>query len=525
MWDVISAFWLQHAPVLSVLLPVFTAVGLLLIGDSASSGGTGADGRQRWGARLSMASVLLGLFMAVHLVRHASGGELLVYQLGEWPAPFGIVLVLDRLSALMVLLTYLVAVPVLWYATGGWDTRGRHFHALFQFQLMGLCGAFLTGDLFNLFVFFEVLLIASYGLMLSGGHRLRVLAGMHYVVFNIMASTLFLIALGLLYGMTGTLNMAEMALRVSQADPQDVALLRAASGILLVVFCAKAALLPLYLWLPETYSRAPAAVVALFTVMTKVGAYAVLRVYTLVFGLDASAWVWDWLLPAALVTLVMGSLGALAGRTLGGTVSYLVIASAATLFIAFALHTPESVSAGLYYLVHSTFVTAALFLIVDLVRRQRGELGDALRLPAPMGARALLGLLFLFACVSVAGLPPLSGFVGKFILLDAVPPGHVAWVWSVVLVTSLMTLVALSRCGSQVFWRAEPFRSGDVVPSPPRRLEVAACVLLLGYGVVLSLGAGPALRYTQDAAAQILEPAQYVEQVRATPPRSRAPSP
>ena len=171
MWDVISAFWLQHAPVLSVLLPVFTAVGLLLIGDSASSGGTGADGHQRWGARLSMASVLLGLFMAVQLVRHASGGELLVYQLGEWPAPFGIVLVLDRLSALMVLLTYLVAVPVLWYATSGWDTRGRHFHALFQFQLMGLCGAFLTGDLFNLFVFFEVLLIASYVLLVHGQGR------------------------------------------------------------------------------------------------------------------------------------------------------------------------------------------------------------------------------------------------------------------------------------------------------------------------------------------------------------------
>ena len=167
MWDVISAFWLQHAPVLSVLLPVFTAVGLLLIGDSASSGGTGADGRQRWGARLSMASVLLGLFMAVQLVRHASGGELLVYQLGEWPAPFGIVLVLDRLSALMVLLTYLVAVPVLWYATGGWDTRGRHFHALFQFQLMGLCGAFLTGDLFNLFEFRQLDAVAKPGAILA----------------------------------------------------------------------------------------------------------------------------------------------------------------------------------------------------------------------------------------------------------------------------------------------------------------------------------------------------------------------
>ena len=509
---------MDHLAILPILIP-FVAGALILLVERRGL---------YWQRALSWAALGALLVTAILLVKRADQGELMVYLVGDWPARLGIALVVDRVNALMVMTTALLAVASLLYACAGWDKRALHFHALLQLQLAGLNGAFLTGDLFNLFVFFEVLLIASYGLMLSGGHRLRMLAGMHYVVFNIMASTLFLIALGLLYGMTGTLNMAEMALRISQADPQDVALLRAASGILLVVFCAKAALLPLYLWLPETYSRAPAAVVALFTVMTKVGAYAVLRVYTLVFGLDGSAlagWVWEWLLPAGLLTLVMGSLGALAGRTLGGTVSYLVIASAATLFIAFALHTPDSVSAGLYYLVHSTFITAALFLIVDLVRRQRGELGDALRLPAPMGARTLLGLLFLVACVSVAGLPPLSGFIGKFILLDAAPSGHVAWVWSVVLLTSLMTLVALSRCGSQVFWRAEPFRSGDVIPSPPRRLEVAACVLLLGYGIALSVGAGPALRYTHDAAVQILDPAHYVEQVRATAPLSRAPSP
>ncbi len=509
---------MDHLAILPILIP-FVAGALILLVERRGL---------FWQRVVSWLALATLLVTATLLVARADQGPLMVYLVGDWPARLGIALVVDRVNALMVMTTALLAVASLLYACAGWDKRALHFHALLQLQLAGLNGAFLTGDLFNLFVFFEVLLIASYGLMLSGGHRLRMLAGMHYVVFNIMASTLFLIALGLLYGMTGTLNMAEMALRISQADPQDVALLRAASGILLVVFCAKAALLPLYLWLPETYSRAPAAVVALFTVMTKVGAYAVLRVYTLVFGLEGSAlagWVWDWLLPAGLVTLVMGSLGALAGRTLGGTVSYLVIASAATLFIAFALHTPDSVSAGLYYLVHSTFVTAALFLIVDLVRRQRGELGDALRLPAPMGARALLGLLFLIACVSVAGLPPLSGFVGKFILLDAAPPGQVAWVWGVVLLTSLMTLVALSRCGSQVFWRAEPFRSGDVIPSPPRRLEVAACVLLLGYGVALSVGAGSVLRYTQDAAVQILDPAHYVEQVRATAPLSRAPSP
>ncbi len=509
---------MDQLAILPVLIP-FVAGALILLVERRGL---------YWQRSVSWVALAALLVAAALLVQRADQGKLMVYLVGDWPARLGIALVVDRVNALMVMTTALLAVATLLYACAGWDKRALHFHALLQLQLAGLNGAFLTGDLFNLFVFFEVLLIASYGLMLSGGHRLRILAGMHYVVFNIVASTLFLIALGLLYGMTGTLNMAEMALRISLANPQDIALLRAASGILLVVFCAKAALLPLYLWLPETYARAPAAVVALFTVMTKVGVYAVLRVYTLVFGLEGGSlagWAWDWLLPAGLVTLVMASLGALAGRTLGGTVSYLVIASAATLFVAIALHTPESVSAGLYYLIHSTFVTAALFLIVDLVRRQRGALGGELRLPAPMGARTLLGLLFLVACVSVAGLPPLSGFVGKFILLDAVPAVHVGWVWSVVLLTSLMTLVALSRCGSQVFWRAETFRSGQAIPPPPRTLEIAACLVLLGYGIALSLGAGPVLRYTQAAATQILDPAHYVEQVRATIPQSRAPSP
>ncbi len=507
-----------HLAILPVLIP-FVAGALILLVERRGL---------YWQRTVSAAALAALLVAAVALVNVADRGELIVYLVGDWPARLGIVLVVDRVNALMVMTTALLAVATLLYACAGWDKRALHFHALLQLQLAGLNGAFLTGDLFNLFVFFEVLLIASYGLLLSGGHRLRMLSGMHYVIFNILASTLFLIALGLLYGMTGTLNMAEMALRISQASAQDIGLLRAASGILLVVFCAKAALLPLYLWLPETYARAPASVVALFTVMTKVGVYAVLRVYSLVFGMEGSTlagWAWDWLLPAGLLTLLLASLGALAGRTLGGTVSYLVIASAATLFVAFALHTPESVSAGLYYLVHSTFVTAALFLIVDLIRRQRGALGGALRLPAPMGARLLLGLLFLVACVSVAGLPPLSGFVGKLLLLDAVPSAHVSWVWSVVLLTSLMTLVALSRCGSQIFWRATPFRSGDVIPAPPRTIEVSACLLLLGYGIALSLGAAPVLRYTQDAATQILDPARYVEQVRATAPRSRTPSP
>ena len=509
---------MSQLPVLPILVPMLAAALILLVERRGIA----------WQRAVSWTAIGILLACAIVLVARAHQGEVTVYLLGDWPARLGIALMVDRVNALMVLTTALLASASLLYACAGWDRRALHFHALFQLQLAGLNGAFLTGDLFNLFVFFEVLLIASYGLMLSGGRGLRMRAGMHYVVFNIVASTLFLIALGLLYGMTGTLNMAEMALRIGAADAQDVALIRAASGILLVVFCAKAALLPLYLWLPETYSRAPAAVVALFTVMTKVGVYAVLRVYSLVFGEgtgELAGWAWAWLLPAGLVTLVLASLGVLAARTLRGGVAYLVIASAATLFVAFSLNTPATVGAGLYYLVHSTFVTAALFLVVDLVRRQRDARGDRLDVAAPLGSQTLLGLMFLVAAVSVAGLPPLSGFIGKITLLAAVPAAHTAWVWSVVLVTSLMALVALSRMGSQVFWRAQSAPDGEGAAPAPKRLEVAAALLLLGYGVALALAAAPVLRYTLAAGEQVLAPASYIEQVRAIQPLRRAPSP
>jgi multicomponent K+:H+ antiporter subunit D len=509
---------MQHLPAMPILVPLLAGALVLLV----ERRGIVAQRLMAW---VSMAAMLV---IAALLLVEADRGPLLVYLVGDWPARLGIALMVDRVTALMVLTTTVLAVAALLFACAGWDRRALHFHALFQLQLAGLNGAFLTGDLFNLFVFFEVMLIASYGLLLSGGRGLRMRAGFHYVVFNIMASTLFLVALGLLYGMTGTLNMAEMALRVANAPAEDLVLLRAASGILLVVFCAKAALLPLYLWLPETYSRAPAAVVALFAVMTKVGVYAVLRVYSLVFGQDSSAahggWAWDWLLPAGIVTLVLASLGALAGRTLRGSVTYLVIASGATLFVAFALQTPAAIAAGLYYLVHSTFVTAALFLVVDLIRRQRGATADQLEQAGPLGGATLLGILFLIAAVSVAGLPPLSGFIGKLALLAAVPPERVPLVWATVLSTSLMVLIAMSRMGSQVFWRAQTWPAGDV-PPPPRRLEVAATMLLLAYGMVLTLAAGPALRYAGDAAVQIMAPEPYIEQMRSTEPLLRSPSP
>ena len=520
---------MNQLPVLPILIPLFAAA-LALFFEHRRFG----IAPQRAVAWVSMAATLA---VSLLLAAEASSGRIHVYLLGDWPARIGIVLMVDRLSALMLVVGQLLGVACLLHACAGWDRRAPHFHAFFQFQMMGLNGAFLTGDMFNLFVFFEVLLIASYGLMLSGGRGERMRAGLHYVAFNIAASTLFLVALGLLYGLLGTLNMAEMAVRVAELPARDVALVQAAAGLLVVVFCAKAAVLPMYFWLPQTYTHAPAAVAALFAVMTKVGLYAVLRVGTLSFGaagpLDGFAW--PALLALGGATLLLAALGVLASRRLRSLAAYLVLGSAATLFIAFALATAGTVSAGLYYLAHSTFAGAALFLLADLIRRRRGAAGDRKDMLAALPDRTVPGVLFLIAAVSLVGLPPLSGFIGKLLLLEAVPSASTGWVWALVLGTSFMMLVGLARAGTRLFWRVEPWpdappeRLTTYVPldamavAPSRPLEATATMLLLAYGIAMALAAAPLLDYTRATAAQLQSPAAYVEQARAATPMLREP--
>ncbi|MBT5296449.1 MAG: monovalent cation/H+ antiporter subunit D, partial [Octadecabacter sp.] len=289
----------------------------------------------------SLVGVIAMIAIAAGLSWQASDGTILIYQLGDWAAPFGIILVGDMLSTLMVLLTAVLALFVLLYAIGsGWDDRGRHFHALFQFQLMGIMGAFLTGDLFNLFVFFEVLLIASYGLMIHAGGNERLRAGVQYVLFNLLGSTLFLFALGAIYAETGTLNMADLAARADLIGAGSTVGIRVAAVLLLLVFAIKAALVPLHFWLPSSYVEAPGPVAALFAIMTKVGAYAIIRVYTMVFppDLEATAGLHDvWLQPAALLSLALGTIGVLAAKKLDRLVAFSVIGSMGMVMVAIAL--------------------------------------------------------------------------------------------------------------------------------------------------------------------------------------------
>ncbi len=474
----------------------------------------------------SVAATLALLVLAVRLLIASDGGGVEVVLLGNWQAPFGIAFALDRLAALMLVLTAAVALPALLYAGPRFASRAPHFHAFFQFQLAGLNGAFLTADLFNLFVCFELLLIASYALLLHGAGAKALGAGFRYVVVNLVASSLFLVAASLLYGVAGTLNVADLARKLPALGAENLGLARAAGGMLLVVFAVKAAILPLGFWLPSAYRNAPAPVAALFALMTKVGVYALLRVTTVMFGEEAGAFAGlgqTGLFGFGLATIVVGAVGAWAVRRVAGLAAFLVTMSAGTLVAAIALPGGGGIGGAVFYLAHSAFMGAALFLVADAVAERRGEVRDRL-LPGPAPAQGTLwGLLFLVTAVAIAGVPPLSGFVGKFAMLAGTVGARGApWFWGVVLVTSLIATMALARAGSIVFWDTQapaPAAAPRVQPT-----ECAAIVLLLAYGVALVLFAGPAQRFADATAGQLATPQAYVDAVLGTPPVAKPPA-
>ena len=500
---------MSHWLIAPIVLPLAAAVLLLVLG----------RWRPAWQLPVNLAATAVLVAVCGGLLADATDGAVRVYLLGNWQAPFGIALALDRLAALMLLLTAVLALVSLLAAAPRWQARGAFFHPLFQMQLMGLAGAFLTADLFNLFVFFEVLLIASYGLLLHGGGRARLHAGLHYVTLNLVGSALFLLGVSLLYGVTGTLNMADLAVKVAQAADADLALLQAAGLLLLVVFGLKAAVLPLGLWLPTTYAAASAPVAALFAIMTKVGLYAIVRVFSLIFVGERLAVAQPVLLPLGLVTVLLASLGALSAGTLPRLAGYLTLVSAGTLLAAMGVSAPDALAAALYYLPQSTLAVAALFLLADLIGRQRGPLGGVLQAGPAVRQPLLLGGLFLLAGATLAGLPPFSGFVGKLLILRgaAGEAGGFA-LWTVLLLSGLTLVIALSRAGSRLFWKVSPAvpggRHGLLALAPPVVL-LAACLLL-------ALAAAPVVRFTQAAAGQLLAPAAYVTAVLGATPVQRS---
>jgi multicomponent K+:H+ antiporter subunit D len=528
--------WLDHLLVAPIALPL-VAGALMLFFD---------DPRRSVRSVIGIAAVLANLGLSLVLLLGADASVELgsTYLLGSWPAPFGIVLVLDRLSALMLLLTAVLATAALPFSLARWHRVGVYFHPLFQFLLVGLNGAFLTGDLFNLFVFFEVLLAASYGLVLYGGGIARIRSGMHYVVINLAASFLFLIGVSLIYGVTGTLNLADLALRVPLIAPGDRMLLEMGAAVLAIAFLVKAGMWPLSFWLPGAYAAAAAPAAAFFAIMTKVGIYAVLRLSLLLFGAGAgaSAGLADqWLLYGGMATIIFGMLGIFAAQDMARMAGFAVLISTGTLLAAVGTNRPNVTAGALFYLVISVLALGAFYLVVELVERGREFGADMLAVtreafgdteeaiderdeeigPMIPSMMAILGMSFLASALLISGLPPLAGFVAKFAILSGLlhgtaPEGSIAgtdWVFVTLLILSgLLALIAMCRAGIRALWSPEDREVPRV-----KVIEIAPVVGLLLLCVSLTIWAGPVLAYMEAAARSLHNPASYVSDVETVP--------
>jgi multicomponent K+:H+ antiporter subunit D len=521
--------WSHHLIIAPILIPVAAAAILLFI-----------DERRRvTKAMVSLVSALLLLLVAFVLFRIEAGPNAFegVYLLGNWSAPFGIVLVLDGLSALMLLLTAIVAAAALIYSMARWHAMGAHFHSMFQLLLMGVNGAFLTGDLFNLFVFFEVMLAASYGLLLHGSGPLRVKAGLHYIAVNLAAALLFLIGVSLIYGTTGTLNMADLAARIPDIEPDRRMLMEAGAGVLGIAFLIKAGMWPLCFWLPTAYSAASAPVAGIFAILSKLGIYVILRLTMLLFETGPSAGFGSTvLLYGGIATLIFGTIGVLASQALGRLAGFSVLVSSGTLLMVLGIN-DGAVSAGaLLYLVSSTLTISAFFMLIELVERSQDaganvlavtmeaygdgdedepEEGDGVAMP---GTMAILGTCFAMCGILLSGLPPLSGFIAKFAMLSAmmgtgsigVPPTAAVWgLISLVILSGVAALISMTRVGIRTFWTS---LEGTV----PRVLviEIVPVMFLLALTLVLTIQASSALQYMDTTIRTLGNPDVYIEAVR-----------
>lgn len=460
---------------------------------------------QRW---IGLAGSILLLVSAVLIFQSVDAGGVQVLHVGAWPAPFGITLVADLLSALLVVAVGIVGVAVSAVAFGGVDPRREAFgyHPLIQTLLMGVAGAFLTGDLFNLYVWFEVMLVASFVLMALHRTSVQVEAAFKYVTINLIASSIFLTALGLLYGATGTLNMAELA-RVwptISTPGLDTVL----SVLFLIAFSIKAGLFPLFFWLPASYHTPPAAIGAVFAgLLTKVGVYALVRVFTLLFQGGPSV-LFSLLLAMSAATMVIGLVAALNERDFRRVLSFNLVGHIGYTTASLSLLTPAALAGAIFYVLHHIVVITNLFLVSGVLLRVR-RTTDLTRLGGLYRGQPLFSMLAMVPIFSLAGVPPLSGFLGKLAILEGTFDAGAHWLGGLVLVVGLLTLLSMARSWSHAFWA--PVDAADIGTPGVAFLGAIAALSLIT--VAMTIGAEPLLRLTARSAAQLLQRDEYIRAV------------
>lgn len=491
---------------LQLILPLAAGIcGLLLIRLPRAS------------AALALLFSTIQLVAACALVLAADRSGYIVVQAGGWVAPYGISLVADRLAAIMVTISALVGLAVFVHAVTNRE-RGLPlplFFPLSNFLLLGVNGSFLTGDLFNLYVWFEVMLIASFVLMTIGGSKPQIDGGFKYVIINLFASAMFLAGIGLLYGKLGTLNMADIARTMAQVD--DPLLLNTTSVLLLVAFGVKAGIFPFFFWLPASYHTPAMVVSGLFAaLLTKVGVYALARAHLLLFEPNfASMQLLLAVLAAA--TMVTGVLGAVSMFHTRRILSIHIISQIGYILMGFAIATPLAVAGAVFYLIHNIIVKTNLFFLAGLIRR-RGGSEDLAKLGGLAKSSPWLAVFFLISALSLAGIPPLSGFWAKLIVVKASFEADFSWLAAIALAVGLLTLFSMSKIWHEVFWKAEPrlnLNGSEQAQSAdkPGVLAYSPIVAFVALTILIGLTVTPLLGYSQRAASQLLDPSSYIAAV------------
>ncbi len=495
--------------ILPVLIPMATATAGLLLLHSRPA--------QRW---LGLGGAVALLLAALALLDDVIRNGIQTAQLGNWPAPFGITFAADILGAVMVVIAAITGLAVAVYSLADIDERREAFgyYPLLQMLLCGVCGAFLTGDIFNLYVWFEVMLISSFALLILGGEREQLDGAVKYVALNLISTILFLSAIGLLYGMTGTLNMADLHLAVQRVENQG--LLTAVAVMFIVAFGIKSAVFPLFFWLPASYHTPPVAVSAVFSgLLTKVGVYALIRVFTLIFTQEV-VYTHTLLLWIAGITMVTGVLGAAAQNEIRRILSFHIISQIGYMVLGLALYTPLGLAGSVFYLVHHIIVKANLFLVAGVARRLTGSF-ELKRIGGLYRTAPLLSVLFLIPAFSLAGFPPLSGFWAKLILIQASLEIEQYVIAAVALAVSLLTIYSMTKIWAEAFWKPMPADPEPGSVAEVRRGELillmAPIALLALLTVIIGLFAQPFLELAERSAAELFDPAPYVRAVLGEP--------
>lgn len=483
--------------VLPIIIPLFAGIILAFFNKNTIA--------SRWLTKiLSLANLAVAAYITWFVLKNG----VLILETGGWAAPYGIIFVGDPLAVLIVLFTNIIAVACAFYAPSALSLKKEqhYFYAFFFFLISGVSGAFLTGDLFNLFVFFEVLLMASYGLIVLGGDKVQLRESIKYVLINLFSSIVFVTTVAFLYSVVGTVNMAHIAERVQEVEQQGV--LTTIGILLFFVFATKAALFPLYYWMPHSYIVPNPVVSALFgALLTKVGIYSILRVFSLifVFKLDYTHQLFIWI---AALSMIFGVIGAISTTNIKLIVAYNVIPAIGFIIMGIGLFNQDALSGSVYYLLHDMVIKSALFLIVGAIAYVAGT-SDLRKMGGLIHYYPLLGWLLFIAAFILAGIPPFSGFIGKLLLLKGAVAAGEIWIVVIALLTSLLILYSIMKIFIQAFWgeKDESFE-----PKSTRGL-MTPIVFLLSISVILGIGAEYIYPTIESISIYLLDPDIYIDSV------------